>query len=549
MREDKEIEVEDIDHLGLIAGIVDEIGIVEIINEILGTHELEVVSAGHIVKAMILNCLGFLTAPLYLFQKFFEGKATEHLIGEGVKAEHLNDSRLGRVLDQLYNQGLTNVFMVIALAALRKFGVESKIVHLDASSMCVQGEYENYNRNNTRRESQESQEPIPIEITHGYSRDHRPDLKQFTITMMTSGDGDIPIYFKVGNGNDSDQRVFTEVVAEFQNQWLGVSSSVYVADAALYHQENLIALESTPWISRVPASINEAQQLMQTIPSSMFTPSQINNYSTTEVCTTYAGIQQRWVIVESQSRLDSDLKQLDKRLESATSTQSKALKQLSNHGFACVADALDAAHQFNKKLKYHLLREIQVEKKPYYQKPGRPRRGEQPLGYTYHLHATLVINDQALLAQRTQAGRFILATNLLDSQDWSSDRILTEYKNQQSCERGFRFLKDPLFFASRLFVKLPQRVAALSLVMALCLLVYSIGQRQLRLHLAQLAQTIPNQKGKPTAKPTLRWVFQCFQSIHLIWLEGQKWHIKLNDLQRHILSFFGSASQQYYYLC
>ena len=74
MREDKEIEVEDIDHLGLIAGIVDEIGIVEIINEILGTHELEVVSAGHIVKAMILNCLGFLTAPLYLFQKFFEGK-------------------------------------------------------------------------------------------------------------------------------------------------------------------------------------------------------------------------------------------------------------------------------------------------------------------------------------------------------------------------------------------------------------------------------------------------------------------------------------------
>lgn len=52
---------------------------------------------------------------------------------------------------------------------------------------------------------------------------------------------------------------------------------MYVADAALYHQENLIALQSTPWISRVPASINEAQQLMQTLPSSAFTPSEIDN--------------------------------------------------------------------------------------------------------------------------------------------------------------------------------------------------------------------------------------------------------------------------------
>ena len=102
MNESIEIDVQDIDHLGLIAGIVDEIGIVEIINRLLGIHPLEEVSAGHVVKAMILNCLGFLTAPLYLFSQFFEGKATEHLIGPGVKPEQLNDSRIGRVLDDLY---------------------------------------------------------------------------------------------------------------------------------------------------------------------------------------------------------------------------------------------------------------------------------------------------------------------------------------------------------------------------------------------------------------------------------------------------------------
>lgn len=58
--------------------------------------------------------------------------------------------------------------------------------------------------------------------------------------------------------------------------------------------------------------------------------------------------------------------------------------------------------------------------------------------------------------------------------------LLKEYKEQQACERGFRFLKDPLFFASRLFVEKAQRVAVLAMIMGLCLLVYSLGQRQLR---------------------------------------------------------------------
>jgi transposase len=172
-----------------------------------------------------------------------------------------------------------------------------------------------------------------------------------------------------------------------------------------------------------------------------------------------------------------------------------------------------------------------------------------PKGYTYHISATLVLNESVVEAKRNQAGRFVLATNLLDDQLWPNETVLQEYKNQQSCERGFRFLKDPLFFASRVFVKLPQRVAALAMIMGLCLLVYSIGQRQLRQALAKAEETIPNQRGKQTERPTLRWVMQCFQSVHLIWVEGQKWAIKLNDSQRHILRFLGSACQKYYFLC
>jgi transposase len=103
-----------------------------------------------------------------------------------------------------------------------------------------------------------------------------------------------------------------------------------------------------------------------------------------------------------------------------------------------------------------------------------------------------------------RAGRFILATNVLDEQVLGDEDVLTQYKAQQSTERGFRFLKDPLFFTFSIFLNTPQRVAAMAIVMGLCLLVYSLGQRSLRQALDNAKQTVENQVGKSTAKPTQR---------------------------------------------
>ena len=91
----KDLELKKIDHLGIVAGIVDSIGIVEIINNLVGSEPGEKVSAGQVVKAMILNGLSMMSQPLYMFPKFFELIACEHLIGVGVKAEYLNDDKQG----------------------------------------------------------------------------------------------------------------------------------------------------------------------------------------------------------------------------------------------------------------------------------------------------------------------------------------------------------------------------------------------------------------------------------------------------------------------
>ena len=141
-----------------------------------------------------------------------------------------------------------------------------------------------------------------------------------------------------------------------------------------------------------------------------------------------------------------------------------------------------------------------------------------------------------------------MATNLLDDTTWTADLILQEYKAQQTTERGFRFIKDPLFFASRVFLKSTKRIMALAMIMTLALMVYSLGQLQLRQALEKTSSTLPNQKGRPTARPTLRWILQCFQSVHLVFVNGVKSSIQLTDKQNLILQFLGSSSRQYYFL-
>ena len=119
------------------------------------------------------------------------------------------------------------------------------------------------------------------------------------------------------------------------------------------------------------------------------------------------------------------------------------------------------------------------------------------------------------------------SSNILDTTKLAPTEILRIYKEQQSTERGFRFIKDPLFFADSLFVKNPERVEIMMMLMALCLLVYSLGQRQLRIALKAQKATVKNQLNKPTESPTLRWIFQCFQGIHF--LKCGMWDIFLHD--------------------
>ena len=110
------------------------------------------------------------------------------------------------------------------------------------------------------------------------------------------------------------------------------------------------------------------------------------------------------------------------------------------------------------------------------------------------------------------------------------------------------FLKDPLFFADSLFVENPERIETMLFLMSLCLLVYNLGQRELRNSLKRIKIGIKNQLGKLTISPTLRWVFQCFQGIHLLTLNGVNQIVNLTLERSFILNCLPSSCLKYYLL-
>jgi transposase len=128
-----------LDHLGIVAGVCRHIHLMEQIDTHVGPSERKV-TVGEAVQAMVLNALGFASRALYLTPAFFSNKPVDLLIREGLKAEDLNDDSLGRALDRLYEAGVTEVFARVACHALQVYGLQHRFVHLDSTSMSLQGE-------------------------------------------------------------------------------------------------------------------------------------------------------------------------------------------------------------------------------------------------------------------------------------------------------------------------------------------------------------------------------------------------------------------------
>ncbi len=528
----EEYESKNFDHLGIVSVICDEIGIQEKIDSLIPPDPQVKMTLGECIKLMIINGLGFTSRPLYLEAQFFESRPVERFLGRDCSAE-INDDRLGRALDQCYHFGCDRLFAILASQAAIQYGVSKKFRHMDSTSMAVEGEYA-------------SDDPNPL-ITFGYSKDHRADLKQFMIYLMSSQDGDVPLLAQTVAGNSSDKKLFRERLRALKGQIQEGHEQYIVADSELYTGETLQEISSQiKWISRVPEKIVAAKELVtSTEELQEIEP----GYCVREVSSSYAGIEQRWLLVHSEQAYSREEKTLRKQICKEWERAKIELGKISRQDFDCECDAREELKRWEQKLKYHQILNVQIIVKQIKQGRGRPRLNE-PLEQKYRIQGELQEDAERLEQALKAKGRFIVATNELDPDKLSVKEMLLNYKEQQAVERGFRFLKDPFFMTSSVFLKSQERIVGLGMVMCLCLLVYMIAQRFLRQQLEKFQTSIPNQLGKPTKKPTMKWIFQLFEGVHLLihrLPSGiQERVLNMNQVRHQVLNVLGNKFKKIY---
>jgi transposase len=545
----KELNTLTMDHHGLVASVCHDLGIAEKINKRLDKGDSRrVVSAGKAVVAMILNGLGFTNRRLYLTHQFFENKPTELLLNEDIQSSDITNYTLGHTLDEISAYSASDLFAEVAFETAIEHDLINQVNHLDSTSISVHGTYKT-------EDNMDEETPGMIKITQGFSKDHRPDLNQIVLSMVVNGACSFPLFMEPLDGNSSDKSSFHETIAkvrEFQKQINLQTHFKWIADSALYTKDGLLKSNDYNWLTRVPETIKEAKALVQQPDEQVEWQVLNERYKIAPFSSNYGDIQQRWLLIFSQDSFEREQKTVEKNIKKKEGELTNLLWHLGNELFLCEDDAKNSLKKIEDKQNLFILKHelIPVHK---YEKRGKPKAGELPILKGYKIKATYVRNEENIKKVLNTKGRFILATNDLDVSSISDEDMLSEYKQQQKVEGGFRFLKDPWFMVDSIFLKSPKRIEALMMVMTLTLMVYNVAQHKLREALKIQNETLPNQLNKPIQNPTMRWIFQLFEGVSIVQFYEQN-ILKpvrsvisnLNAVRLKIIRLFGNTACRLY---
>jgi transposase len=529
-------------HLPIVKQYAKRIKLVETINKLVDS-QMDL-APGMAILAMVLDTLSGRT-PLYRLTEFFEEKDTELLLGSAIEPACFCDTNLGRAMDKIFETGTLKIFSQLSQNAISVFDVDARRVHFDTTSVSVYGDYD-------------LADP-PFQITYGHSKDKRPDLKQFLVSMLCV-DSNIPILGATQDGNASDKTLNNELLTNISKHMarygLAPGAYVYVADSAFVTEGNLDKADRTKFLSRLPATYNECNRVIREavqaddwidigpLAEERSRPKRPTaRYKAYDSTVELYDKTYRAVVVHSSAHDKRRHKRIDRLLKKDRKQLEQECKQATDTAYFCRADAQAAGEKLIH-TSYHRVM-FDIEKVPKYGR-GRPAKGKPRtvLRNEYMLTAKIAEAPEKVAPLRLQAGCFVLLTNLIEQQDdWPAPELLKLYKSQIGIEKNFSFLKDPAVVNS-IFLKKAERIEVLGLILLLALLIWRLMERSMRQYVEVNDCTLIGWERRPTKKPTSFMMTTKFAGI-LVITKGKNRQLArpLKDFQREYLQAMGVTDE------
>jgi transposase len=513
--------------LPIIKFYTDRLRIVEMVDRIIPKAPQSPVSHGECVLAMLISVLQSDHRLCYVEQKLRDVDLTSFFGRPGIEANHFNDTRLGVALDALYSH-TREIYGNIICAAIVEFGIHTKRLHVDTTTVILRGVYDILEVLPALREP-------PPNPARGHSKEHRPDLLQLMFGMVNTNEG-IPVMGRFENGNGADSKLFRNYMAELAGRLddLRATDAVMVGDSKLCTIPTLVQAAELgfPLITMLPDTFAWRKEFVGKAALDKDLPLLL----TTADGETYHGkswrfptilevpgkeprtVWLRCLAVHSSQLAEKRKAGRQREVAKERDALEEMVGKLRTNPFACEADAKKMAHRDWKAMKprFHDMRlevfQEEVDIAP--RKPGRPPKNPPPPVLTMVWRAIIHIEDQP--RQETPFdtdGFFVLVTSVTDRRR-SDAQLLEAYKGQQVVETSFKWMKGPLA-TDPLHLKLPTRIQALGFVLLLALLFSSLLQRDARRAMKNRDGKVPNFPGRRSTSPTWQGIVALFEGVRL----------------------------------
>ena len=468
------------------------------------------------VTALIINIL-CRRDPLYRIKGFYREQDVELLFGPGIVFDYFNDDALGKTLDKIYKAGPKKVFSAVTLKAQLKEEITYRVLHGDTTARLVYGDYEH-------------KEGL-LNITRGYNKEHRTDLKQFKIGLVVTEDG-FPVFGEVLDGNLDDKTWNKQLIKNLPDYFNleELKRIIYVADSALVTQDNLQAMgDDLQFISHLPENFNLASELTRAafvkkkwLELGKISPGKKSaSYKVQEFTRELYGRRYRFLVVYSNHLDKRKLKGLNSRLKKQKDTLKKAAQKFMKLTYACEADAKDALIRFLKDHRnnfYPLSGDVEkTTEKAKRKKSGRPPKDEEPEYREIWITRVQLgeLDEKAYEDEKKLSSCFVLISNIFHG--YTAYDLLKEYKEQSVVENRFKFVKHPLYVGP-LWLQKIERLEAMSYVILMALAVYIILQRRVRLALEKEDEPLKVTGDKKSFNPTGNKILELFQPVKIVYI-------------------------------
>lgn len=528
LSEDLRLQTRHLGHLPLIRALIRKLGIDAVLDSLLPKDPRNRVSDADCVAAMVLNVLSGRCA-LYSMPEFFEHVDIEVVMGADRPADAFNDARLAATLDHLFDVGTDNVLGGVVQTYLSgPDAVPTYSVFADTTSLALQGAFDVLPAEGA---------PTP---RRGFSKDHRPDLKQIVFGLSLHGAAGIPLTCSSLDGNTSDKAANDWSIDQLASLLPEEDEVTLVGDSKLVDADLFGRLldEGFHFVSLVPLTYAVRTELVERVrvadavlpelarspgarkadPDLLYRGRSFRRAMKVVDPHTHEERQEEMtlLVVYSDAQLAGFDKALDKRMVKEEKRFSRAVKKANKRKLRCINDAQAARDEALATLALQTvdLRIEAVEVTDKRKGPGRPKKDSEPPTHTeYRLaYDDLAPDEPAIDKARFHAAHFVLVT---DRYDWDDAHILAEYRHQSMIEghSGFRWLKNVALVAP-IFLETPHRIAALGLVFILALMVRNYLQFELRRRLEQTDRTVRGRKRRVRTKsPTTETALLNFMGL------------------------------------